>query len=236
MAVRGNLRDMGVAELIQHTCQEGMTARLSLEAGGEQAAIFFEAGEVVHATRGDQQGEQVIYDILGWSEGAFSLDADVRPPVRTIYRSYAGLLLEGARRMDEGAIGIVKEEADPLPRPEGGSQPQEMSLMDATAQALAKIQGVAGTVLVADDGVVLAQAIAGDAEKEGAVAAFVAAAADQTGEILQLGGFRRAGVTMGVGSMLVLRHMDHFVGLLLDGSASPSLVASRAEALLQGLR
>ena len=234
MAMRGNLRDMGVAELIQHTCQEGMTAQLSLEVGGEQAAIFFEAGEVVHATRGDQQGEQVIYDILGWSEGAFSLDADVRSPVRTIYRSYAGLLLEGARRMDEGVIGIAKEEADPPP--EGSGQPQEMGLMDATAQALAKIQGVAGTVLVADDGVVLAQAIAGDAEKEGAVAAFVAAAADQTGEILQWGGFRRAGVTMGAGRMLVLRHLDHFVGLLLDETASPSLVASRAEALLQGLR
>jgi predicted regulator of Ras-like GTPase activity (Roadblock/LC7/MglB family) len=235
MAMRGNLRDMGVAELIQHTCQEGMTAQLRLEAGGEQAAIFFEAGEVVHATRGDQQGEQVIYDILGWSEGAFSLDADVRPPARTIHRSYAGLLLEGARRMDEGVIGVAKEEADPLP-PEGSGQPPEMGLMDATAQALAKIQGVAGSVLVADDGVVLAQAMAGDAEKEGAVAAFVAAAADQTGKILQLGGFRRAGVVMGAGSMLVLRHMDHFVGLLLDESASPSLVASRAEALLQGLR
>jgi len=227
---------MGVAELIQHTCQERMTARLRLEASGEQAIIFFEAGEVVHATRGDQQGEQVIYDILGWSEGVFSLDADVQPPVRTIHRSYTGLLLEGARRMDEGATGIAKAGADPLTPPEAGGPLQEMGLMDATAQALAKIQGVAGTVLVADDGVILAQTVAGDAEKEGAVAAFVAAAADQAGEILQLGGFRRGGVTMGAGSMLVLRHVDHFVGLLLDGSASPSLVASRAEALLQGLR
>jgi predicted regulator of Ras-like GTPase activity (Roadblock/LC7/MglB family) len=234
MSMQGQLRDMGVAELIQHTCQDAKTARLALDSGGKQAVLFFEGGEVVHAAQGELQGEPVIYAVLNWSEGSFALEAGVEPPARTIHRSYAGLLLEGAKRIDEGEVdaaglapagsAAVEATAGRAPAGEGG--------MSETMQALARIEGVLGVVRVAEDGVVLEQALEGDPEKEGAVAAFVGAAAIQAGESLSLGAFKRATVSLAAGSLLVLRRADCYIGLLLKEGASPALVASRAEAVL----
>jgi predicted regulator of Ras-like GTPase activity (Roadblock/LC7/MglB family) len=234
MSMQGQLRDMGVAELIQHTCQDAKTARLALDSGGKQAVIYFEGGEVVHAAQGELQGEPVIYAVLNWGEGSFALEPGVEPPARTIHRSYAGLLLEGAKRIDEGEVeaaglvlagsAFVEATAGRAPAGEGG--------MSETMQALARIEGVLGAVRVAEDGVVLEQALEGDPEKEGAVAAFVGAAAIQAGESLSLGAFKRATVSLAAGSLLVLRRADCYIGLLLKEGASPALVASRAEAVL----
>jgi len=234
MSMQGQLRDMGVAELIQHTCQDAKTARLALDSGGKQAVIYFEGGEVVHAAQGELQGEPVIYAVLNWGEGSFALEPGVEAPARTIHRSYAGLLLEGAKRIDEGEVeaagldlagsAFVEATAGRAPAGEGG--------MSETMQALARIEGVLGAVRVAEDGVVLEQALEGDPEKEGAVAAFVGAAAIQAGESLSLGAFKRATVSLAAGSLLVLRRADCFIGLLLKEGASPALVASRAEAVL----
>ncbi|MEW6566731.1 MAG: DUF4388 domain-containing protein [Chloroflexota bacterium] len=228
MAMQGLLRDMGVPELIQHVCQEGKTARLVVENMGEQAELFFAGGQVVHAQFGPQEGEPAVYAILDWKDGSFLLEPDVSAPRQTIDRSYAGLLLEGARRIDEGPVPA----SSPTQTPSTGSG--EGGGMNETAQALAKIEGVEGSVLVAEDGVVLAQALQGDAEKEGAVAAFVGAAAQQASQALGLGPFRKAMVTGGAGTVVILRQQDYYVGLLLKEGASPALAASRAEAILSG--
>jgi predicted regulator of Ras-like GTPase activity (Roadblock/LC7/MglB family) len=232
MSMQGQLRDMGVAELIQHTCQDAKTARLALDSGGKQAVIYFEGGEVVHAAQGELQGEPVIYAVLNWGEGSFALEPGVEPPARTIHRSYAGLLLEGAKRIDEGeAAGLVLA-GGALVEATAGRAPAGEGGMSETMQALARIEGVLGAVRVAEDGVVLEQALEGDPEKEGAVAAFVGAAAIQAGESLSLGAFKRATVSLAAGSLLVLRRADYYLGLLLKEGASPALVASRAEAVL----
>ncbi len=47
--MQGNLRDMGVADLIQHICQDNKLARLSIFHDGHQAVLFFKDGGVVHA-------------------------------------------------------------------------------------------------------------------------------------------------------------------------------------------
>ncbi|MGA2819404.1 MAG: roadblock/LC7 domain-containing protein [Anaerolineales bacterium] len=104
------------------------------------------------------------------------------------------------------------------------------------AQILAKIDGVGGAVLVAEDGVVLAHTLEGDAEKEGAVAAFLGAAAAQAGEAMKLGRLKRVTVSMANNHIVVLKSKEYFVGLLLQEGASPALVASRAETLLEGVK
>lgn len=230
MAMQGLLRDMGVPELIQHVCQEGQTARLVVEDSGRHAEVFFEGGQVVHAQLGDREGEQAVFAILDWRAGSFRLEPEVHAPKRSIERSCTGLLLEGARRLDEGPIGTSgSPEEPPVGRGEGGG-------MDRIAQALAGIEGVEGCVLVAEDGVVLAHTLSGDPEKEGAVAAFVAGAAQQASQVMDLGPFRRATVSGGAGTMLILHHDEFYAGLVLKEGASPAMVAARAEAILAGGR
>ncbi len=46
-------------------------------------------------------GEEVIYKVLSWDEGEFVLDVGAESPEVTIKRNWSGLLLEGAKRLDE---------------------------------------------------------------------------------------------------------------------------------------
>ena len=101
MAMQGNLHDMAVADLIQHNCQEQKTARLVIKHSGQQATLFFSDGKIKHATLGNSTGEEVVYEVLTWQDGQFTLDIGLTPPEITFKRSWSGLLLEGARRLDE---------------------------------------------------------------------------------------------------------------------------------------
>jgi len=104
--------------------------------------------------------------------------------------------------------------------------------MTALAQNLRKVAGVEGAIIIARDGIVLASDIEGDAEKEGAVAAFVGNAADQVGQALNLTPFDWGLVTMGKDRTLILERSIFFVGLLLAEKASPALVSAEAAKVL----
>ena len=103
VVMKGNLRDMGIADLIQHNCQDRKTTQVSIEHSGQQAVLFFMDGNVVHAGLGDEAGEEVIYEILKWEDGTFETENNIAPPANSIRKSWSSLLLEGARRIDEKA-------------------------------------------------------------------------------------------------------------------------------------
>lgn len=223
--VHGNLRSMSLPSIVQINCTEHNRARLRIRHSGEEGHIFFADGEVVHAAVGSRVGEEAVYAMLAWEDGDFDLEMDVSAPRRTITTGWSGLLLEGMRRLDESTVGL--EELQEVEK-EGVTD----MIQDLT-KALAKIEGVTGAVLAAHDGIVLTHELDGDPEKEGAVAVFVGNAASQAGEILGLGPFEWGTVLVGKETTLVLEQPDYYVGLRLGERASPAIVASRAEAVLQ---
>jgi len=99
--MKGSLGDLSVSDLIQLACQERKSSKLILECNGRQAELWFANGEIIHAFLDDQTGEEVVYQILSWEKGNFSLEASVEPPEVSIKRSWSSLLLEGAHRLDE---------------------------------------------------------------------------------------------------------------------------------------
>jgi predicted regulator of Ras-like GTPase activity (Roadblock/LC7/MglB family) len=123
-AVRGNLRDLGLPSLVSIICNEGRRAALRVQHAGNQATIFFDKGDVVHAVLNDEVGADVVYEVLSWSEGQFVLDTGQAPPERTIHTNWAGLVLEGLRRVDEEAFDqeqlepVAAEATTPTPAPE----------------------------------------------------------------------------------------------------------------------
>ena len=102
MALYGSLKEMSVADLIQHNCQDRKTAQLTVERNGKKAQIFFREGAIVHATLGPVQGEEAVYQALTWDDGKFVLETGTPSPAVTIQRSWSSILLEGAKRADEG--------------------------------------------------------------------------------------------------------------------------------------
>ena len=109
MALYGSLKEMSVADLIQHNCQDRKTALLTVERNGKKAQIYFRDGSIVHAALGPVQGEDAVFQVLTWDEGKFVLEASTLAPVDTIHRSWSSILLEGAKRADEGL-----EESSPV--------------------------------------------------------------------------------------------------------------------------
>ncbi|HPH97155.1 MAG TPA: DUF4388 domain-containing protein [Anaerolineaceae bacterium] len=101
MGTQGSLHDMTVADLIQVNCQDHKTGKLSLNNGAMQGNLYFKNGNVIHAEMGQLQGEAAVYELLSWEEGLFKLDVGHEAPQSTITRSWAGLIMEGARLLDE---------------------------------------------------------------------------------------------------------------------------------------
>jgi DNA-binding response OmpR family regulator len=120
--VRGNLRSMNLTSIISINCNEGTLASLKIQHQDQQATVFFEKGEIVHAVLGGQTGEEVVYELLSWEEGDFVMTVGHSAPERTIYTGWSGLLLEGLRRIDETSfdqelLAPDAEEQDELAAP-----------------------------------------------------------------------------------------------------------------------
>ena len=213
MPLEGSLKDLSLTNLIQVNCQEINDVKITLEYLGKEGVIFCSGGNIVHASTGQLTGGEAVYELLRWDGGTFRLQNGVTPPERTIDRNWNSILLEGMQRIDEGETSMEDR-------------------LNTLAHDFNEMTTTSGSVIVARDGTVLADAVEGNAEKEGAVAVFVGNAADQIGEALALGAFDWGVVAMGQDRMLVLEQPDFFVGLLLTEKASPALVATKVEETL----
>jgi predicted regulator of Ras-like GTPase activity (Roadblock/LC7/MglB family) len=214
MPLQGNLQEMSLANLIQVNCQEMRSARLTLHHAGQEGEVYFSDGQVVHATLGDLAGEAAVYEMLAWLDGTFVLDRDQPAPVKSIDAKWNVLLLEGMKRSAERPVAPHK--------PEGKMKPDTLAQLKA-------IEGVAGAVISASDGVVLGVDIPGsDGEGEAAIAVFVGTAAVQLGQVLQLDTFLHGIVFSKNKRLLILQQPERFVGLVLAENSSPAIVANAA--------
>jgi len=165
MGMLGNLKDMTIADLIQHNCQDRKTAELSLQHTGHRAVVYFDDGNVAHAVLdGEQEGEAVIYQILGWEDGTFNLETGVNPPRSTITRSWTGLLLEGARRLDEDKLESDLFSGSKNQQPEVNQM--ALKLDDVLKEMSGEVNGYIASVVVGMDGLSIAQHATGKIDPE----------------------------------------------------------------------
>jgi DNA-binding response OmpR family regulator len=100
--VSGNLREMGLPELVQVLSQGRKGGKLKIKSGNDLGEIHFAEGEVVNALWGKMRGEEAFYAMLKLQDGDFGLDPGFKPQGRVINENAESLLLEGMRRLDEG--------------------------------------------------------------------------------------------------------------------------------------
>jgi DNA-binding response OmpR family regulator len=99
---QGTLSDLHLADIIQLKCMSGASAVLQFTGPkGEKARVYFEGGQVHHATAPGKEGVAAFNEIVSWKGGQISEVSGAGPSPRTIRDDWQMLLMEAVRRIDE---------------------------------------------------------------------------------------------------------------------------------------
>src|SRR2546423_12791801 len=106
---QGTLRDLQFTDIIQLKCMSGATAALEFTGpNGEKARVYFEKGQVIHATAPGRQGMEAFNEIVRWKGGTVSEVGENPASAKTIDMDWQRLLMEAVRIADEAEAGPVK--------------------------------------------------------------------------------------------------------------------------------
>jgi DNA-binding response OmpR family regulator len=99
---QGTLSDLHLADIIQLKCMSGSSAVLQFTGPkGEKARVYFEAGQIRHATAPGKEGVAAFNEIVNWKGGQISEVSGAAPGPRTIDEDWKMLLMEAVRKIDE---------------------------------------------------------------------------------------------------------------------------------------
>jgi phosphate transport system substrate-binding protein len=112
MSLSGSHQELSLADLIQIGAANRRTFRARIRGDHARGECYLAGGELVHATYGELAGPDAMYAMLSDPSVTYELQAGVIAGVRTVHASAQQVLLEAARRQDEGL----------LPRPISASQ------------------------------------------------------------------------------------------------------------------
>ena len=130
---QGTLSDLHIADIIQLKCISGATSMLEFTGPrGEKARVYFENGQVRHATAPGKEGMAAFNQIVDWKGGVISEVPVPHGTPHTIDLEWQVLLMEAVRTIDESR----------------STEPQ-------TVVSSAPPNGSAKTILVIDDSAML---------------------------------------------------------------------------------
>lgn len=99
---QGTLSDLHLADIIQLKCMSGSSAALQFTGPqGEKARVYFESGQVRHATAPGKEGVAAFNEIVNWKGGQISEVSGAAQTPRTIDLDWQILLMDAVRKIDE---------------------------------------------------------------------------------------------------------------------------------------
>ena len=105
--MQGNLSEINLNEILSLAMGGKKTGVLTLCRGNETVEVFFNVGDIVHATCPIGDGEKAIYYPLTWGDGTFTLQANGSAPITTIQKD-SGQILDDLRSMSREWDNIVE--------------------------------------------------------------------------------------------------------------------------------
>ena len=104
MAFSGQLNDLALSELIEFFCNQRKTGRLKVDYALAPGVFFMKDGDLVDAKVGALNGAEAVFFALTLPSASFDFNAGMLSSRRTINDSWASVVLEGLRRLDEGIV------------------------------------------------------------------------------------------------------------------------------------
>ena len=100
----GNSIEVELFDYVQMIAISGRDKWIEVTTPFGVGSIWFEHGDIVHASINDIEGEPAFYRMLAAGRGSFKEVFYRTPPKRSIVQSATHLLMEAARLMDEGTL------------------------------------------------------------------------------------------------------------------------------------
>ncbi|MBK6735923.1 MAG: DUF4388 domain-containing protein [bacterium] len=93
-------------DLMQTLSQSLKSVRIELAGpGGEQAVVYLDRGQLVHAACGSLRGGEAVYRVIAWEDnGRFAVEPAGEFPEPNIGLPLESILMEGCRLLDESRI------------------------------------------------------------------------------------------------------------------------------------
>jgi CheY-like chemotaxis protein len=101
----GNAIEVELFDYVQMIALSGRDKLVEVTTPTGKGLIWFEHGDIVHVEYDQYRGEMAFYKLLGVNRGTFKEVFNREPPMQTVVRSSTHLLMEAARRADEGILG-----------------------------------------------------------------------------------------------------------------------------------
>lgn len=114
---RGVLRRVGLQDVLQMECLSRNSSVLEIKARQVQGLIYIESGQIVHAEVGERSGEDAFDYLMSLSGGEFNLRPFSEPAQRTISAQWEFLIMEAARKRDEGGVDPGTSNPEPQRQP-----------------------------------------------------------------------------------------------------------------------
>lgn len=134
---QGTLSDLHLADIIQLKCMSGSSAALQFTGPqGEKARVYFESGQVRHATAPGKDGVAAFNEIVNWKGGQISEVSGAAQSPRTIDLDWQILLMEAVRSMDEA------RDKDPTAVAQSTSRGRKVLVIDDSLMLLSFVKEI----------------------------------------------------------------------------------------------
>ena len=106
----GNAIEVELFDYVQMIALSGRDKAIEVITPAGPGMIWFEHGDIVHVEYGEYRGEMAFYKLLAVNRGTFKEVYGRDAPRQTVMRSSTHLLMEAARRTDEGLLEADDDE------------------------------------------------------------------------------------------------------------------------------
>lgn len=101
MALNGTLKDMGLVALLQFPNAGRRSGRVTIESEGDVARFYYDSGKLVHAEMGKLHGEEVLVQVVDWTDGSFRFEPGVESEEKTIEKDLHRTIMWALKERDE---------------------------------------------------------------------------------------------------------------------------------------
>src|SRR5438105_1257078 len=108
--LRGSLSQMNVIDLVQSLEMGRKSCLLTLTQDQDRCEMYFNEGQVVHATYGSLSGDEAVFKVLRWTGGNFQINFEGKTKQQSTTLNTQGLLMEGLRLLDESRRDAAESE------------------------------------------------------------------------------------------------------------------------------